>query len=109
MENTYWNKKGKFPHEQVSKLNALIPVEGPAKGRGNKALEQFRQASNLYYEIYNNGCYNTTAGAKKFFGIEGKRLRSLCRDRWWHAIEKYTEPGMDRVIALALIEQKIFS
>ena len=77
---SYWNKNGKY-QKQADILDRLIPDEGLAQDtRG----ELFRRASNLYYELYNNGGSNMVyddfdddgdINALKTIGVELPTLR----------------------------------
>ena len=42
----------------VEALNAKVPNSGEIKGSKNKALEKFRKAQNVIYDIFNNGLIN---------------------------------------------------
>ena len=57
LENSYWNNKG--THQKIAdKLSDLIPAQGEVENpKKNKALEKFRKASNVYYDIFNNGLF----------------------------------------------------
>mgnify|MGYP003114157701 CR=1 FL=1 len=37
---------------------AKIPLEGECKGANNKALEKYRKAVNVIYDLFNNGLMN---------------------------------------------------
>ena len=51
MENTYWNEEGKYQAE-ADRINDLMPSWGKTE---NKYMNLFLIASNIYYDIYNNG------------------------------------------------------
>lgn len=55
MKNTYWNNRGKYQSEFDSLYEKLVPEIGIAPTENGELL---RQASNLYYEYYNNGNMN---------------------------------------------------
>lgn len=55
MNNTYWNNRGKYQSEYDSLYKKLVPEIGIA---ATENMELLRQASNLYYEYYNNGNMN---------------------------------------------------
>lgn len=55
MNNTYWNNRGKYQSEYDSLYKKLVPEIGIAATENGELL---RQASNLYYEYYNNGNMN---------------------------------------------------
>lgn len=55
MNNTYWNNRGKYQSECDSLYKKSVPEIGIA---ATENMELLRQASNLYYEYYNNGNMN---------------------------------------------------
>lgn len=67
---TLWGGKSEF-QEIVNKLSKLIPSAGEVPhGKGkNKALERFRKAQNVYYDLYNNGLGNRSRAFSKVFGF----------------------------------------
>lgn len=105
---TYWNNNGK--HQQaVEVLNKLVPdfgsVVNPAK---NKALEKFRKASGVYYDIYNNGLCNR---AKQFKVFNIGPLNSVAdRKGMYHKFFGNgllkVEQAMDTIVAEAYREQQ---
>lgn len=62
MANTYWNHKGKYTNTLLKEL------EGHFSGLGGKAVNQFRKASNAYYQANNNGNYEAFYGTFKVGG-----------------------------------------
>lgn len=54
MENTYWNKNGKYQKE-YNKLWELVPNKGYTD---NKYINALIAISKWYYDLYNNGCCN---------------------------------------------------
>jgi hypothetical protein len=101
---TYWNNTGTY-QITADALNALIPPMGEVPNKSkNKALETFRIASNLYYEIFKNGCMNYARGAK-LFGLSSSDLKVLARNHQWNTIHMHTEPALDRIIKEAAAEQ----
>jgi len=107
---TYWNSKGKY-QSLSEKLSALIPSSGEV---GAKALEQFRIASNCYYDFYNNGLGNRAAEFRKVFGFGGTRF---CRNSSGYfpnggkssaqieQFEQRLDAKMDSIILAAAAEQ----
>jgi len=62
MENTYWNRNGKYQEAYDSLVEAM-----PAMGKCDTlAGELVRAASRLGYDFYNNGMGNNTSGALHF-------------------------------------------
>ena len=53
--STLWTGRREW---DVNALNALVPAMGEISGKENAALEAYRKFSNVYYEIFNNGCFN---------------------------------------------------
>lgn len=52
--STYWNNEGNY-QVQYDELKKLIPLEGKAP---TQKLELLRVATNMYYDVYNNGGMN---------------------------------------------------
>lgn len=50
----YWNSEGKY-QEEADQLEKLVPSEGHCQ---NNDVDLFRVASNIYYDILNNGGCN---------------------------------------------------
>lgn len=103
--DTYWCGKGK--HEALAEaLHKLIPSQGQVVApRKNRALEKFRQAQNVYYDIYNNGLCNMRGEFRKAFGF-GSQMTGYGRRRDL-TVETYkgVEAAMDRIILAAAAEQ----
>ena len=102
---TFWDNN--HPLQAVAdQLQNRIPVSGEVEdAAANPALEEFRKGMNLYYEIFNNGCMNRSDGSKKYFGIPGSEMKRLCRIGNWKMIHGYTEPGMEKLVIAAAVEQ----
>ena len=62
MENTYWNRNGKY-QEAYDSLVEAMPLMGKCD---TLAGELVRAASRLGYDFYNNGMGNNTSGALNF-------------------------------------------
>ena len=122
-KNTYWNHKGKYPEIQDA-LDKLVPDEGEVPNADkNPALEQFRVASNCYYDLYNNGLCNRSDEFEKVFGFEGPYheydsdvsddeddflSHSENNEAWWtQANVNRVEEATDRIILAAAKEQGI--
>ena len=67
MQNTYWNKQGKFQAE-FDRLVELMPIMGSCD---TVAGEMIRSVSRLGYDLYNNGMGNNTSGAVNFLLEKG--------------------------------------
>jgi hypothetical protein len=111
--NSYWGHNGTH-QEFVESLNAMIPEQGAVESpRGrNRRLEKFRQASNAYYDIFNNGGGNRGPLIRRIFNISvgsfdvgGRRERRIN----WTAVHKVVEPIMDQIILDAAVEQGLLS
>lgn len=101
---TYWNSSGR--HEDlVEPLQKLIPWEGSVpEARFNPALERFRRASNVYYDVFNNGLGNR---GREFFPVF--RFRSgdyrLRNGDFQNHFYQRLEEVMDQIILDAAQEQ----
>ena len=67
MENTYWNKQGRYQVE-FDNLIGLMPMVGNSPVL---AGELIRAANRLAYDFYNNGMGNNTSGAINFLKNHG--------------------------------------
>jgi hypothetical protein len=67
MENTYWNKSGKYQADYDRLVDAM-PWSGNCE---TTAGEMIRAASKLGYDFYNNGMGNNTSGAVNFLDKMG--------------------------------------
>lgn len=105
MEPTYWNDHGKY-QTAADALSKLIPTEGPVLNPADSpALEKFRQASNCYYDVYNNGLCNRAKEFRRVFGFGGMLIpRSDFKDA--AAIAKL-DAAMDAIVAAAAVEQGV--
>ena len=86
---SYWNHEGRY-QDLYEQLAAIIPMQGsvltaeneakvredlpegsPKLGRKGKFyhLEALRLGANQYYDLYNNGLWNRSAGFAKRFGV----------------------------------------
>lgn len=107
MDNTYWNNKGTY-QAIAEKLQAMVPTEGAVlQPRKNKALERFRNATNCYYDLYNNGLCNRKAQFARVFEIPPSRYaQPWARYRSYsEALYERTEAKMDIIVMAAAIEQ----
>jgi len=68
MENTYWNKAGKYQAEFDRMSDELMPSMGACD---TVAGEMIRSVSRLGYDLYNNGMGNNTSGAVNFLREKG--------------------------------------
>ena len=93
------------------KLDDLVPLEGKVPfGRSkNKKLEKFRVASNLAYDLFNNGLMNRKSHFKQFFGwappAQNHRYQYSRHD--WKRFEENLEPVLTSIIQEAAIEQGV--
>lgn len=107
MANTYWNSNGKYQFVG-DLLNKRIPREGEvSEPKKNPALEKFRKASNVYYDLYNNNLCNRAAQFKSMFGIATSSNRYLGKYGWVYSEHLFAtvETRMDEIILAAAIEQ----
>lgn len=89
------------------KLQILVPLTGKVpKGRSkNKCLEKYRVASNLLYDLFNNGLMNRRSHFHKFF-------RPVCSSRrldqrQFNYLNKEFEPIFTSIIQAAAKEQGV--
>lgn len=107
----WWGRR----EADVARLEALVPQQGEvtAHGGNNVALEIFRQFSNSYYDLFNNGGGNWSnrghgyRNAAKLYGFPVRGVRQLRQAIDWrrdHYDEELEALG-DAVIDGALKEQ----
>ena len=113
MERTYWNNKGTY-QSLATQLQKLIPSEGAVENPrgGNRQLEKFRQASNAYYDIFNNGGGNRGPLIRRIFGISVGAFRygrGSTRHTNWDGIHCRIEPTMDDIVLDAAVEQGLIT
>ena len=93
------------------KLDELVPLEGkvPFSRSKNKKLEKFRVASNLAYDLFNNGLMNRKSHFKQFFGwapyAQTRHYQYSHHD--WKRFEEALEPVLTLIIQEAAIEQGV--
>lgn len=79
-DDILWNGRRKWDSDA---LTVLIPATGEVKGKANAALEAYRRFANVYYEIFNNGCFNwpnygsTYRALCKAYGVEAYDVSTL--------------------------------
>ena len=111
MQNTYWNKKGKY-QELADRLFRLIPHSGECEDKrgSNRRLEKFRKAGNCYYDLYNNLLGNRAAEFRAVFGFGGRGRFAYSSSAYRHQFKltsERVEPLMDEIILAAAKEQGI--
>ncbi len=124
-DRTYWNNKGKYQKESDT-LQKLVPDSGEAS---DTKIDLFRRASNLYYEIFNNGGDNLQGEDNDFEVIrlvhEGFSLPIVTRmikesneldsnyemigdpDKYFEQAQVEMENLMDQIIQRVVLERKI--
>jgi len=110
MNKTYWFHNGKH-QAKANVLDKLVPTEGPCSD-STPQLENFRVASNYYYDIYNNGGCNYAKHIRNFFGlpVPDFDLEDLdeedCSDiaEFSESQTKLVEAAMDRIVLAAFKE-----
>ena len=102
-----WGVNPGFKHLQ-EKLDDLIPLQGrvPHSRSKNKALEKFRVASNLAYDLFNNGLGNRRSQFQGFFGWAPYTRGGMTSSQFEEA-ERKLEPVITRIIIDAAKEQGI--
>lgn len=101
----------------ADKINALdiFPAQGEVEDKkNNPALEKFRKAQNVVYDIFNNGLGNKAA---QCFGALGIRKRDMPFEMWangrciqrarWDYIEEMVEEAFTPIVIAAAKEQGI--
>lgn len=100
--------------EQVyNVLDEMIPLEGSVRNANkNRALERFRKATNVVYDIFNNGLCNK-AKSLRVLGLRKDQL-PLPYYAWgdyyegqWDRIREIVEPIMEQIILDAAVEQNL--
>ena len=102
-----WGVNPGLKHLQ-EKLDDLIPLQGrvPHSRSKNKALEKFRVASNLTYDLFNNGLGNRRNQFGSFFGWAPYTRGGMTNSQFEEA-ERKLEPVITRIIIDAAKEQGI--
>ena len=101
--------------EQVyNVLDEMIPLEGSVRNvNKNKALERFRKATNVVYDIFNNGLCNKAKslrvlGLKRYdLPLEEYRGGELLMRANWERIREIVTPIYERILLDAVKEQGI--
>lgn len=103
--NTFWEKTSELSII-AEKLEEKIPVYGEVDNKKqNPALEKFRKAANVYYEIFNNGGMNSLAGCKNLFGLSAAEVRRFVEFRRWDRLHDKIEPKLTEIVLAAAAEQ----
>ena len=94
-------------------LEELVPFEGPVRNvNKNKALEKFRKATNVVYDIFNNGLGNKgkslkVLGLMKYDLPLPQYAHGHYYDGNWDRIKEIVEPIFENIILDAAVEQDI--
>ena len=96
------------------KLDELVPFDGPVVNvNKNKKLEKFRKATNVVYDIFNNGLGNKgkslkVLGLKKYeLPLEEYRGGELLMRANWERITEIVTPIYEKILLEAVKEQGI--
>ena len=104
LDKSFWSHTSKL--QAVSdKLHTLVPSSGSVeKPRKNRALEKYRNATNCYYDLYNNGLCNRSAQFRQVFGIASSHFGSY---RFGYSDHLYAlvEDKMEEIVLSAAAEQ----
>ena len=65
-KDTYWNSNGKY-QELYKEIFKYVPKEGDSN---DTRLQAVISVNRLYYDIFNNGGWNTTSDAQPFLYIK---------------------------------------
>ena len=99
----------------VEKLDQLLPPQGPVTNPvKNKALEKFRKAQNVVYDIFNNGLMNRDKSLK----VLGLMKYDLALEYYspsaecfypanWDQIEDVVERAFTPIVMAAALEQGV--
>jgi hypothetical protein len=89
-------------------LIALVPFDGKIpQGRSkNKYLERFRVASNLLYDLFNNGLMNRRSHFHQFFKVS-VYCRGGIGDTQFRRLDEKLEPVLTQIMQDAAREQGI--
>lgn len=108
-----WGVRNDLAH-YIDPLNDLIPVFGMVKNANkNKALEKFRKAQAVTYDIFNNGLINRgkslkVLGLKMYeLPLEEYRGGELVMRANWDRIESIVSEALAPIIVRAAKEQGI--
>lgn len=109
---TYWDQNGK--HQDKSDiLEKFIPNTGKCKGfsGSNKKLDKLRRATNVYYDLYNNGLFNRAREFKGVYDFAAQDVLAHLKHIGFNNWENYgwgdrIEESMDSIIMDAWDEQK---
>mgnify|MGYP001245448178 CR=1 FL=1 len=108
-----WGVRNDLAH-YIDPLNDLIPVFGMVKNANkNKALEKFRKAQAVTYDIFNNGLINRgkslkVLGLKMYeLPLEEYRGGELVMRANWDRIESIVSEALAPIIVRAVKEQGI--
>ena len=94
----------------ADKLNELIPAQGSVDNprSTNKALEKFRKAQNVIYDLFNNGLMNK-GKSLKVLGLQKQDLP--LPNEWyagnWDRMEEIVEIPFSQIIQKAAKEQGV--
>ena len=98
--------------DEISKIARTVKLDGFRQGKvphsrsKNKALEKFRVASNLAYDLFNNGLGNRRSHFQGFFGWAPYTRGGMTNSQFEEA-ERKLEPVITRIIIDAAKEQGI--
>tara|TARA_B100000287_G_scaffold80727_1_gene73156 strand:+ start:2246 stop:2653 length:408 start_codon:yes stop_codon:yes gene_type:complete len=103
-----WSVHEGFKNLQ-EQLDCFVPFEGKCEGSRsyNKALETYRVASNLVYDLFNNGLMNRKGQFKSFFGWAPYGRPSDISSDQFKRYERMLEPVMTQIMQEAAIEQGV--
>ncbi len=113
---SYWNNTGRFQNV-ADKLQEMLPASGEVEDpKNNPALEKFRKAVNVYYDVFNNGLCNRGREFPGIFGFGASQYKTvrvhLGRGRSYmqfdfDAVAVPMDKKMDELILAAAVEQDL--
>lgn len=94
----------------ADQLNEMIPLQGACDNARstNKALDKFRRAQNVIYDLFNNGLGNRRGEYRRMFGdvpLPGIRSQYYISKLRWSQIEDEVEANFTPIILAAAKEQ----
>ena len=106
LKYSYWNNRGLY-QETATALEKRIPTFGKVEdAKQHPKLERLRRATNMYYDLYNNGAGNTHTGMHR--GFKGLLGVSIVLARDFYRRDLLTiEASVDRLVKDAAAEQNV--
>lgn len=109
MNFCYFDGTGRY-QTTIKAIEALIPASGDVKDKG-KAIERYRRAFNVYYDLHNNGLCNRFGEVRTAIGVTPRHY-GIANYRQIYQSEhpdfvSAVETRIDELILEAALEQGI--